>query len=148
MTTSALLRRQLAGEIDSFRTRYDAYVKKYTPRLPGFTAAGFDLLPKVVLLPGLGAVCAGPDLEMARIARDITEQTLIVKRTIDETGGTYLGLRKIISSTWNSGCFSGQRLPVNDRCRCGAAWPSSPGRPGRSDRASAMNCSGRAAMLP
>lgn len=87
-----LLQRQLAGEIDSFRTRYGAYVKKYTPRLAGFTAAGFDLLPKVVLLPGLGAVCAGPDLETARIARDITEQTLIVKRAIDETGGTYLGL--------------------------------------------------------
>ena len=87
-----LLQRQLAGEIDSFRTRYDAYVKKYTPRLAGFTAAGFDLLPKVLLLPGLGAVCAGADLEAARIARDITEQTLIVKRAIDETGGTYLGL--------------------------------------------------------
>ena len=92
MTTSDLLRRQLAGEIDSFRTRYDAYVKKYSSRLPEFNAAGFDLLPRVVLLPGLGAVCAGPDLGMARIARDITEQTLIVKRTIDETGGTYLGL--------------------------------------------------------
>jgi rhamnose utilization protein RhaD (predicted bifunctional aldolase and dehydrogenase)/NAD(P)-dependent dehydrogenase (short-subunit alcohol dehydrogenase family) len=87
-----LLHRQLAAEIDSFRTRYDAYVKKYTPRLTGFAAAGFDLLPKVVLLPGLGAVCAGPDLDMARIARDITEQTLIVKRAIDETDGTYLGL--------------------------------------------------------
>lgn len=87
-----LLRRQLAGEIDSFRARYDAYVKKYAPRLAGFTAAGFDLLPKVVLLPGLGAVCAGPDSEAARIARDITEQTLVVKRAIHETGGTYLGL--------------------------------------------------------
>jgi len=87
-----LLRRQLAAEIDSFRTRYDAYVKKYTSRLTGFAATGFDLLPKVVLLPGLGAVCAGPDLETARIARDITEQMIIVKRAIDETGGTYLGL--------------------------------------------------------
>lgn len=87
-----LLHRQIAVEIDSFRTRYDAYVKKYTSRLAGFAAAGFDLLPKVVLLPGLGAVCAGPDLEMARIARDITEQTLIVKRAIYESDGTYLGL--------------------------------------------------------
>ena len=87
-----LLRRQLAGEIDSFRTRYDAYVKKYTPRLAGFTASGFDLLPKVVLLPGLGAVCAGPDLEAARISRDITGQALTVKQAIAETGGTYLGL--------------------------------------------------------
>ncbi|MDP1989622.1 MAG: bifunctional aldolase/short-chain dehydrogenase [Syntrophales bacterium] len=87
-----LLRRHLTGEIDSFRTRYDAYTKKYASRLPAFTADGFDFLPKVLLLPGLGAVCAGPDLGMARIARDITEQALFVKRTIDETGGAYLGL--------------------------------------------------------
>jgi rhamnose utilization protein RhaD (predicted bifunctional aldolase and dehydrogenase)/NAD(P)-dependent dehydrogenase (short-subunit alcohol dehydrogenase family) len=88
----ALLRRQLAAEIDSFRTRYDAYVGKYALRLAGFAADGFDLLPKVLLLPGLGVVCAAPDLAMARIARDITEQTLIVKRSIYETGGAYLGL--------------------------------------------------------
>ena len=87
-----LLRRQLTDEIDSFRTRYDAYVKKYFSRLPEFAADGFDLLPKVLLLPGLGAVCAGPDLGMASIARDITMQALSVKRTIHETGGIYLGL--------------------------------------------------------
>ena len=87
-----VLRRRLAGEIESFSARYDAYVKKYSPRLPEFDASGFDPLPRVVLLPGLGAVCAGPDLGMARIARDITEQALIVKRAICETGGTYLGL--------------------------------------------------------
>jgi NAD(P)-dependent dehydrogenase (short-subunit alcohol dehydrogenase family) len=87
-----LLRRQFTGEIDAFRTRYDAYVKTYASRLPEFAADGFDLLPKVLLLPGLGAVCAGPDPDMARIARDITGQALSVKRTIHETGGTYLGL--------------------------------------------------------
>jgi len=88
----ALLGRQLAREIESFSARYDAYLKKFSSRLPEFDASGFDLLPRVVLLPGLGAVCAGTDLGTARIARDITEQALIVKRTISETDGTYLGL--------------------------------------------------------
>lgn len=88
----ALLGRQLASEIESFSARYDAYLKKFSSHLPEFDGSGFDLLPRVVLLPGLGAVCAGPDLGMARIARDITEQALIVKRTISETDGTYLGL--------------------------------------------------------
>jgi len=87
-----LFRRQLVREIESFSTRYDAYVKKQSPRHPEFDASGHDLLPRVVLLPGLGAVCAGPDLAMARIARDIMEQALLVKRTICETDGTYLGL--------------------------------------------------------
>ncbi|MBU2228176.1 MAG: bifunctional aldolase/short-chain dehydrogenase [Proteobacteria bacterium] len=86
------LRRQLAGEMESFRARYDAYIKRHAPRLPEFDAAGADLLPRVVLMPGLGAVCAGPDLAMARIARDITQQALAVKRAIYETDGTYLGL--------------------------------------------------------
>ena len=76
----------------SFSSRYDAYVKRHSSRLPEFDASGFDLLPRVVLLPGLGAVCAGPDIGTARIARDITEQALIVKRAICETDGTYLGL--------------------------------------------------------
>jgi rhamnose utilization protein RhaD (predicted bifunctional aldolase and dehydrogenase)/NAD(P)-dependent dehydrogenase (short-subunit alcohol dehydrogenase family) len=87
-----LLRLQLSREIASFGTRHDAYIKRQSPRLPGFNASGHDLLPRVVLLPGLGAVCAGPDAGMARIARDITEQALLVKRAICETDGTYLGL--------------------------------------------------------
>ena len=86
------LRRQLAGEIGAFSSRYEAYVKRHSSRLPEFDASGFDPLPRVVLLPGLGAVCAGPDIAAARITRDITEQALIVKRAIRETGGAYLGL--------------------------------------------------------
>ncbi|MHB8910754.1 MAG: bifunctional aldolase/short-chain dehydrogenase [Syntrophales bacterium] len=86
-----LLRRQLAGEIDAFSARYDAYVRRYSSRIPGLDPSGFDLLPRVLLLPGLGAVCAGPDIGSARIARDITGQALAVKREIAETDGTYLG---------------------------------------------------------
>jgi rhamnose utilization protein RhaD (predicted bifunctional aldolase and dehydrogenase)/NAD(P)-dependent dehydrogenase (short-subunit alcohol dehydrogenase family) len=86
------LRRQLAGEIGAFGSRYEAYVKRHSSRLPEFDASGFDPLPRVVLLPGLGAVCAGPDIAAARITRDITEQALIVKRAIRETDGAYLGL--------------------------------------------------------
>ena len=85
------LARQLAGGIESFSAGYDAYMKRYSPRIPGFDAAGFDLLPRVLLLPGLGAVCAGPDIDSARIARDITGQALTVKRAIAETDGYYLG---------------------------------------------------------
>jgi rhamnose utilization protein RhaD (predicted bifunctional aldolase and dehydrogenase)/NAD(P)-dependent dehydrogenase (short-subunit alcohol dehydrogenase family) len=86
------LRRQLAGEIGAFGSRYEAYVKQHSSRLPEFNASGSDPLPRVVLLPGLGAVCAGPDIAAARITRDITEQALIVKRAIRETDGAYLGL--------------------------------------------------------
>ncbi len=86
------LRRQLATEIGAFRSRYEAYVNRHSSRLSGFNASGLDPLPRVVLLPGLGAVCAGPDIAQAFIVRDITEQALVVKRAIRETGGAYLGL--------------------------------------------------------
>ena len=85
------LRRQIAGEIGAFGSRYEAYMKRHSSRLPEFNASGLDLLPRVILMPGLGAVCAGPDIAGARTARDITEQALIVKRAIRETGGVYLG---------------------------------------------------------
>lgn len=86
-----LFRRQLAGEIDAFSARYDAYARRYSSRIPRLDPAGFDLLPRVVLLPGLGAVCAGPDIDSARIVRDITGQALAVKGLIAETDGTYVG---------------------------------------------------------
>jgi rhamnose utilization protein RhaD (predicted bifunctional aldolase and dehydrogenase)/NAD(P)-dependent dehydrogenase (short-subunit alcohol dehydrogenase family) len=93
---------QLTGLIESYCAEYGAYVKKYSSRLPEFEkrvvsaraedAHGYDLLPRVVILPGVGAVCAGQDHAAARVAADITAQALVVKREIYETGGTYLGL--------------------------------------------------------
>jgi rhamnose utilization protein RhaD (predicted bifunctional aldolase and dehydrogenase)/NAD(P)-dependent dehydrogenase (short-subunit alcohol dehydrogenase family) len=87
-----ILGEQLARDIAAFSDRYEAYRKRYASRLPEFNAAGFDLLPRVVLLPGLGAVCAGRDIDMAMVVRDITNQAFTVKRAIYETGGTYHGL--------------------------------------------------------
>jgi NAD(P)-dependent dehydrogenase (short-subunit alcohol dehydrogenase family) len=53
--------------------------------------APFDSLPRVVLMPGLGALCAGKDARAARIARDITAHTLAVKAQIAALGA-YQGL--------------------------------------------------------
>ena len=53
--------------------------------------AEFDPTPRVVLVPGLGAICAGRNAREAAIARDITAQTLQVKGRIASMG-TYEGL--------------------------------------------------------
>lgn len=87
-----LLRAQIASGIESFSARYDAYIKKHSPRFPNLDLSDCDLLPRIVLLRGLGAVCAGRDWGMAQAARDIMEQALRVKRLIYETSGIYLGL--------------------------------------------------------
>jgi rhamnose utilization protein RhaD (predicted bifunctional aldolase and dehydrogenase)/NAD(P)-dependent dehydrogenase (short-subunit alcohol dehydrogenase family) len=86
------LRGQCLSAIASFSEQYSAYVKKYSSRLPGFDASGFDTLPRVVFLPGLGVVCAGRDMAAATVARDITGQAISVKAAIYETGGEYKGL--------------------------------------------------------
>ena len=52
--------------------------------------------PRIVLMPGLGALCAGEDARAADVARDITRQTLAVKTTIatreEEAFGIAAGL--------------------------------------------------------
>jgi NAD(P)-dependent dehydrogenase (short-subunit alcohol dehydrogenase family) len=45
----------------------------------------------VLLLPGLGAICSGKDVQAAKIARDITAHTLAVKAQVAAMG-TYEGL--------------------------------------------------------
>ncbi len=88
----AALRGRLAAAIDLFSSRYGTYIGKYSSRLPDFNPASADALPRVLMLQGVGVICAGRDMESAMIARDIAEQSLRVKRDIHETGGTYRGL--------------------------------------------------------
>jgi len=51
----------------------------------------FDPSPRVLLLPGLGAISAGNDVHAAKVACDITAHTLAVKARVAAMG-TYQGL--------------------------------------------------------
>jgi rhamnulose-1-phosphate aldolase/alcohol dehydrogenase len=84
------LREQISRAIQDYAAAYDAYVERHATRLPG-SLTRFDSLPRVVLMPGLGAVCAGKDVAAARIARDITAHTLAVKARVAAMG-SYEGL--------------------------------------------------------
>ncbi|HUT74200.1 MAG TPA: bifunctional aldolase/short-chain dehydrogenase [Armatimonadota bacterium] len=84
------LREQLRRAVAAYCAEYDAYVERHAARLaPGVNR--FDPLPRVVLLPGLGAFCAGRDAGAADIVRDITAQTLATKAQIAAIGD-YQGL--------------------------------------------------------
>ncbi|MEJ2110976.1 MAG: SDR family NAD(P)-dependent oxidoreductase, partial [Acidobacteriota bacterium] len=52
-----------------------------------------DSYPRVLLLPGLGAVCAGKDIADSTVVRDITAHTLEVKKKIAAMG-TFRGLEE------------------------------------------------------
>src|SRR5206468_2092476 len=84
------LREQIAAALAGYASRYAEYIARNRESMPAGMAP-FDPLPRVILMPGLGAVCAGPTLEAARTARDITVHTLAVKARIASMGG-YKGL--------------------------------------------------------
>lgn len=85
------LHEQLREAVRDYARDYAAYVERYRTLLPtGVVPA--DSLPRIVLLPGLGALCAGPDARAAGVVRDITRHTLAVKARIAGTGARYAGL--------------------------------------------------------
>jgi rhamnose utilization protein RhaD (predicted bifunctional aldolase and dehydrogenase)/NAD(P)-dependent dehydrogenase (short-subunit alcohol dehydrogenase family) len=80
------LQSRLADAVSAYGDAYLAYVEKHAGLLPSGMRR-FDPRPRVVLIPGVGALCAGPDLHEATITRDITEHTLAVKALVDEYEG-------------------------------------------------------------
>ena len=84
------LRRCFQEAVERYAREYRAYVERYAAGMePGLRP--FHPAPRVVLVPGLGAACAGETVERAEIARDITEQSLRVK-TAAAAMGAYEGL--------------------------------------------------------
>jgi rhamnose utilization protein RhaD (predicted bifunctional aldolase and dehydrogenase)/NAD(P)-dependent dehydrogenase (short-subunit alcohol dehydrogenase family) len=86
----AKLRAQVGEAIDAYRASYAAYVERHRAVMPAGLAE-FDPTPRVLLLPGLGAICAGRNARDASVARDITAQTLEVKARVAAMG-IYEGL--------------------------------------------------------
>jgi len=87
---SEKLRGQVAEAIKEYVAAYDAYFEKHAAGLPAGVEKR-DPYPRVVLMPGLGALCAGRTAQASRIARDITVHTLGVKRKVAAMG-EYEGL--------------------------------------------------------
>jgi rhamnose utilization protein RhaD (predicted bifunctional aldolase and dehydrogenase)/NAD(P)-dependent dehydrogenase (short-subunit alcohol dehydrogenase family) len=81
----------LRAALAAYARDYEAYVERHRSLLPpGVRAA--DPMPRIVLVPGIGAFCAGPDARAADVVRDIARQTLAVKARIAGTGASYAGL--------------------------------------------------------
>lgn len=81
---------EISSAIADYANEYDAYIRRNLRRMPP-DLERFDSMPRVVLLPGLGAVCAGAGAHEAEMVRDITAETLSTKVMVAETG-CYEGL--------------------------------------------------------
>jgi rhamnose utilization protein RhaD (predicted bifunctional aldolase and dehydrogenase)/NAD(P)-dependent dehydrogenase (short-subunit alcohol dehydrogenase family) len=87
------LRAQVRDMLDRYAEQYRAYCARHAARLPPGVEP-FAPLPRVILMPGLGALCVGDDGRGARIVRDITLQTLVAKSRIAAMGSSYQGLEE------------------------------------------------------
>jgi rhamnose utilization protein RhaD (predicted bifunctional aldolase and dehydrogenase)/NAD(P)-dependent dehydrogenase (short-subunit alcohol dehydrogenase family) len=110
------IRKRIADEIAEYARRYDAYFQRHASRLPPGLER-FDAMPRVILMPGLGAVCAGSDVVEAGIVRDITGQTLAVKKKAAAVG-PYEGLSedRLFDMEYNSlqhAKLGGNELPLH-----------------------------------
>ena len=76
---------QLAEAVGHYRSEYERYFHQQCSD-KGITRTRLDSAPRVVLMPGAGALCFGGTLKDARIAADITEHTLATKAMAHAAG--------------------------------------------------------------
>ena len=86
-------KKQVRKSLSDYSRDYRAFVRRHRIPDPESGSSG-DFSPRLILIPGIGAACAGRDAEAAGIARDIARQTFAVKARIARMGGTYQGLEE------------------------------------------------------
>ncbi len=81
-----------AAMAESLRKAIEDYGKNYLSYFERNTdgkISPYDTFPRLILIPGAGALATGCDMESALIARDIALQSLLAKDRIAAMGGTY-----------------------------------------------------------
>lgn len=76
-----------AGTIEDYARRYDEYVERHRHQLPA-GASPHDAMPRVILVPGVGAVTTGRNLREAEVAADIALRTHTVAATVADSFGS------------------------------------------------------------
>ncbi len=79
------LRGQLSEALAEYAREYEAYFSRNA--VAGDQRRLSDSMPRIVLIPGLGALCAGPDLETSILVRNVASSTLSVKARIANDAG-------------------------------------------------------------
>src|SRR5437868_721581 len=78
-------RSQVGAAIEAYRKAYDSYFAEQV-RAKSTSRKKLDPAPRVLLIPGLGIVCAGKTRKDAAIAADISEHTLRIKSAAESMG--------------------------------------------------------------
>ncbi len=82
---SAAVAASLRQAIDTYGQNYRAYVERNGKgKIPAD-----DGFPRLIMIPGVGVLAAGCDIDSANIARDIARQSILAKDRIAAIGGAY-----------------------------------------------------------
>jgi rhamnose utilization protein RhaD (predicted bifunctional aldolase and dehydrogenase)/NAD(P)-dependent dehydrogenase (short-subunit alcohol dehydrogenase family) len=87
------LRDQFSKAIQDYTAAYDAYIERHAAHMPPGVQR-MDSLPRVILVPGLGVLCAGKDAAATEIISDIASHTLATKAQVAAMG-TYCGMNEL-----------------------------------------------------
>jgi len=112
------LKDRITQALQQFSTSYEAYAARNSARTPNASLIS-NSRPGIILIPGLGAICAAEDVVAANTVRDITRHTLAVKKLIAAMGGTYRGVAEAdlfdieCRSAWRAKQHKNQQLPLS-----------------------------------
>lgn len=73
--------------VEEYATRYSGYVARYEDELMPTGASSHDPMPRVILVPGLGAVTTGKNLDDARMVAEIATHTQGVAAAVTDAFG-------------------------------------------------------------
>ncbi|MBF0294905.1 MAG: bifunctional aldolase/short-chain dehydrogenase [Magnetococcales bacterium] len=76
--------------VEGYRQAYKEMFERHAD--PKQRLTPHDSSPRVILLPGVGAVCVGRDAKELELVKDIFLQTVQVKNQVAAMGGSYAGL--------------------------------------------------------
>ncbi len=83
-------KKSFSKALTKYAKEYIAYVKRDSNQVESGLIE-FDSLPRIIMMPGLGAICIGKNIYEAMTASDITAQAVTVKTNIAKIGN-YSGL--------------------------------------------------------
>ena len=79
---------RVAEEVASFEEAYQGYVERHRHLLPAGLSA-MSSLPRIILVPGLGVIAAGPDARTAKVNAEISARShAVTARALDAFGAT------------------------------------------------------------
>ncbi|HWB87501.1 MAG TPA: SDR family NAD(P)-dependent oxidoreductase [Bryobacteraceae bacterium] len=107
---SERLRNQFLKATAEFAQAYEAYFARNASAL-GEDVQIFDLMPRLVFLPGMGVLCIGPDVNTSTAVCDIVRGVLKVKAGIAEPEG-YKTVPEMEQFRMEYGLFSPRRQSI------------------------------------